>query len=95
MRAFINLHGYRVAVSEADIDTFNDRWPCSELRGLKGVTFEFEANGDLVDIHYANGTSDRWDGSALVALSADAQRYAESRQAFRNAGTLSYRFANT
>lgn len=92
MRAFIHLHGYRVALNEDDIDRFNDEWPCSNLRGLRGVTFGYDARGDLVDIWYRNGNAERWDGPELVALSEDAQRYAESRQAFHNAGTLARRF---
>lgn len=79
MRAFLSNN--RVAVSEDDINRFIGRWPCSGLRGLRGVTFVFEDNGDLVDIYYRNGKSDRWDGPALVALSEDAQRYLERRVA--------------
>lgn len=69
---------YKVSVSEFEIDAFNSRWPCSELRGLTGVTFVFEKKtGDLVDIVYKNGNSDRWDGEALTALCSDAKEYAE------------------
>lgn len=61
---------YNVSVSEEEIKEFNRRWPVSELRGLRGVTFQFDKrNGDLIDIWYKNGSSDRWDGSAGVALS--------------------------
>jgi len=69
----------RVAVSEHDIQRFCNRWPASGLRGLKGVTFEFDRKGDLVDIHYANGNSERWDGPALSALSQDAQAYLNAK----------------
>ncbi len=65
----------RVSVSEDGIDAFRGQWPASGLYGLRGVTFTFESNGDLVDIDYANGDSDRWDGPALAALSQDAQEY--------------------
>ena len=77
MRAYNN--GTVVAVSEADIRSFCSQWPSSGLRGLKGVTFVFEPNGDLVDIEYKNGTYDQWDGPALTALSEDAQEYGRSR----------------
>lgn len=80
MRLFDLGEGFNVTVSEDDIDRFNDQWPASELRGLHGVTFQFDKrNGDLVDIWYKNGDSERWDGSALSALSQDAQKYGESR----------------
>lgn len=80
MRFFDQGSHYSVVVTEMDIDRFNDSWPASELRGLRGVTFQFEKrNGDLVDIEYRNGDSEQWDGSALVALSEDAQKYGESR----------------
>jgi hypothetical protein len=79
MRAFLSNN--RVAVSEEDIQSFIARWPGSGLHGLKGVTFVFEDNGDLVDIYYRNGNSGRWDGPALVALSEDAQKYLNKRAA--------------
>lgn len=74
MRAFTNG---RVAVSEQDLYDFMRQWPCSGLDGLRGVTFMYESNGDLVDIYYKNGSSDDWDGPALLALSEDAQEYLE------------------
>lgn len=80
MRFFDQGGHYSVVVTETDVDRFNDRWPASELRGLRGVTFQFEKrNGDLVDIEYHNGDSEQWDGSALLALSQDAQKYGETR----------------
>lgn len=76
MKVIANGGELVVEVSEADIYSFNSRWPCSELRELTGVTFTFDKpNGDLVDIEYANGSSDDWDGSALVALSEDAREF--------------------
>lgn len=72
MRAYKNGN---VSVSEDDIRAFNAQWPGSNLRGLRGVTFGFDRRGDLTDIFYKNGDSDRWDGSALAALSQDAQAY--------------------
>ena len=76
MRAFKNR---RVACSADDVRAFAASWPCSGLHGLQGVTFEFAGNGDLVDVTYRNGNSERWDGPALVALSQDAQAYGEKR----------------
>lgn len=65
---------FSVAVSEDAIYEWCKRWPASGLRGLKGVTFQFDKrNGDLVDVTYRNGTSEDWDGPALLALSEDAQ----------------------
>ena len=66
--------GFKVSVSEAEIEEFNRHWPCSELRGLRGVTFEYDSKG-LCDIVYRNGDSERWDGPALLALSQDAEKY--------------------
>jgi len=73
--------GGSVYVSERDVSEFTRSWPASGLRGLTGVTFTFDRNGDLVDIEYANGDSDRWDGPALVALSHDAQKYMKTHGA--------------
>lgn len=85
MRAFChNGSLHRVAVSEDDVRSFNRRWPGSSLRGLRGVTFAYGRNGDLEDIWYANGNSERWDGAELVALSEDAQAYGEKRCAARS-----------
>lgn len=73
--------GCRVHVSAQDIAYFCRRWPASGLHGLRGVEFEFAKNGDLVDIEYRNGSSEDWDGPALVALSQDAQQHARRRGA--------------
>jgi hypothetical protein len=73
--------GRRVSMSEQDIERFNQSWPASNLRGLRGVAFTFEASGDLVDVEYKNGNSDRWDGPEILALSHDAQKYADRRVA--------------
>jgi len=86
MRAYISAHGYRVACDARDVSDFADRWPCSGLHGLDGVTFAFERNGDLVDVYYRNGNSDRWDGPALAALAEDAQHYAATRPDFTRYG---------
>lgn len=72
--------GASVSVSESDLSEFRRQWPASGLSGLRGVAFEFDSNGDLVDIRYRNGTSDHWDGPALVALSQDAQAFGTARR---------------
>jgi hypothetical protein len=67
---------YRVAVSAEEVYQFNTRWPCSELSANHGLSFTFDKrNGDLVD-HNARQFED---GSALVALSQDAQKYGEAQ----------------
>lgn len=67
-------HEIRVEADERDIHDFNDQWPASNLHGLEGVTFTFDArNGDLIGLDYANGSDEEWDGPALLALSEDAQ----------------------
>jgi len=79
MRARTSGGSLVVSVSESDVRSFCRSWPASGLSGLRGVTFEFDRGGDLVDITYRNGTSDRWDGPALLALSHDAQAYGRSK----------------
>lgn len=68
---------YNVWVSERDIADFNSTWPVSGIRGLRGVTFQFDKNGDLRNIWYDNGSADDWDSPALAALSQNAQAYGE------------------
>lgn len=76
MKAKLQGSAYTVSVTRRDIARFSGQWPCSGLDGLKGVRFEYNTRGDLVDIEYTNGDSERWDGPALAALCDDAQRYA-------------------
>jgi hypothetical protein len=76
MRAFDNGAFFTVQVSTEEVYQFNRRWPCSELDGTHGITFEFDrANGDLVGC----SARDHEDGAALVALSEDAQAYGTRR----------------
>jgi hypothetical protein len=90
MRAFIDPagHGFSVCVSERDIADFTPTFPCSGVIGLRGVRFTYDASGNLVDIQCANRDPSGldWDGPGLLALSQDAQKYAENRPAFARAG---------
>ena len=63
-----------VTVSRREVEAFKDRWPCSTLPD-RAVYFEFDArNGDLVDMRPID-----MDGSDVLALSEDAQRFAGLR----------------
>lgn len=65
-----------VSVSPHDVEAFASRWPCSGLRlksgGWRRIVFTFDDAGNLVDVE---GEPDGADGSAMVALSQDAQAY--------------------
>ena len=65
----------KVRFSCAEVDAFNSKWPCSELRS-RSYWFEFEkSNGDLVDTDIPESD----DGGAASALSQDAWKfYADS-----------------
>ncbi len=60
-------------MSEDDLRDFMNVWPCSGLHGLDGVTFDYDGDGNLVDVSFTNGEIDEWDGEGLTALSQDAQ----------------------
>lgn len=65
---------FSVHVNEDGVRAFNRHYPGSNLRGLSGVTFQFEKrSGDLVDVILKNGNMDRWDGTPLLHLSDDAR----------------------
>jgi hypothetical protein len=68
MRMYDNGAFFTVTVSEAEVDGFNRRWPCSTLEGRQMFQFQ-QSNGDLVD------RTGRGDGSEAVALSQDAYAY--------------------
>lgn len=77
MRAYDNGAFYSVSVGAREIADFADRWPCSGLRSLRSVWFQFDRrNGDLVDL---KATGPYEDGPAMLALSQDAQAYARKR----------------
>jgi len=64
---------HSVTVSRAEVEAFKDTWPCSGLPE-RSIWFQFDKrNGDLVDMR---GVGD-YDGPDLLALSQDAQAYAE------------------
>ena len=67
----------KVTMTGAEVRAFARQWPGSKLEGVGGVTFEFASNGDLVDMYPTNRRHytrlRKADGSALLALSQDAQ----------------------
>lgn len=66
-----------VEISLADIEAFNRRWPCSELRECcKGFTVYFDSKWDLVDV---TGKPASIDGPAVVAIIGDAEQYARRK----------------
>jgi hypothetical protein len=71
----LDPHGARIGftvVATADgVSDFKASWPCSNL-GNQPIRFEYESNGDLVNV-----STDR-DGSDLLALSQDAQEFGEN-----------------
>ena len=75
----------RVKVSAHEVAQFKSQWPCSGLPDDTSFTFEFDTNGDLVDLYARriNGFSydtHECDGPALVALSQDAQALTIGRE---------------
>lgn len=68
----MRLRGNRVTVSADEVSNFMRRFPCSGLHGTR-LWFEFESNGDLVDM--GPGDTSTQDGAGLVALSKYAQEY--------------------
>lgn len=68
------------SVGLKELHRFKSTWPCHGFPdSLARVVFEFMSNGDLVDVN-AYARRGKWldtadfDGPALVALCADAQR---------------------
>lgn len=55
-----------VIVSRAEVAAFRSKWPCSNLPD-RAITFFYDHNGDLVDLHPGN-----IDGPDVVALCEDA-----------------------
>lgn len=77
MIAVYDEDGYDVEVNENDLDAFIHQWPGCKLHGLLGVTFTFDKWDNLIDVEYRNGNSDDWDGPELLALSQEAQEFAQ------------------
>jgi len=61
----------KVIVSREEVANFNRRWPCSELRDTRAYWFEFDADGDLVDVD----VPEQDDGSAAVAMADDCKAF--------------------
>ena len=61
----------KVIVSREEVENFNRRWPCSELRPTRAYWFEFDADGDLVD----TDVPEHDDGSAALAMSEDCKAF--------------------
>ena len=61
----------KVRFSRDEVDAFNSRWPCSNLRS-RSYWFEFDkSDGDLVDTDVPEHDS----GEAALALSQDAWKF--------------------
>lgn len=63
--------GYSVVATQLGVETFKSRWPCSQLPE-RPIRFDYASNGDLVGI-----TGTGYDGPDMLALSQDAQAFAE------------------
>ena len=84
MQCFDNGAFYSVTVTRTEVSEFADNWPCSGLNRDRGVTFQFDKrNGDLVDSTDSRNHPHA-DGSAILALSQDAQAYGCKRLGIEN-----------
>lgn len=85
MRVFLDGAGFVVvSVTGHDVSTFARTWPCSGL-SERPVTFTFDPrNGDLVDSNDATNHPSA-DGSAILALAEDAQRFAWTKLGLKDA----------
>jgi hypothetical protein len=65
------------------IETFKRSWPCHGLPdNLHSISCEFATNGDLLDIECYDDAgkwmdSGTFDGSALLALMGDCQKFGD------------------
>lgn len=77
MRVYDQGSFIRVTMSANEVQDWKRYWPCSGLPS-RGVSFTFDRrNWDLVDTNVSQDA----DGPATVALSHDAQKYAQSKLA--------------
>ena len=68
----ITLVGHnKVRVSPEGVAAFNNRWPCSELRSERAYWFEFDDQGDLIDVD----VPEQDDGPAAVAMGDDCKAW--------------------
>lgn len=70
--------GYSVVVTAVGVWSFRQQFPCNGFRSDFPIRFDFASNGDLVDIPYGDKETVNPDaGAAQLALSQDAQEFAE------------------
>src|SRR5579884_2474472 len=82
---FVAISPRTVMATSGGLYRFAHKWPCSGFPEDVCVTFEFASNGDLVDINWHSAETgcdiaepNGVDGSALLALSEDAQSFLAS-----------------
>ena len=79
MKAFDNGCFFSVQCDRFDVMAFKEQWPCNGMPDSP-IWFQFDKrNGDLVDMKPSNWEERGADGSAMVALSEDAQNYGIKR----------------
>jgi hypothetical protein len=79
---------YSVVATECAVGSFVARWPCNGIPqhksgGYYPIRFEFSSGGDLIDLSPDPEAIAPNCGSAMLALSQDAQEFAESAIARR------------
>jgi hypothetical protein len=61
----------KVIVSRELVSAFNSQWPCSELRSTRAYFFEFDTDGDLIDMD----VPEHDDGRAASAMADDCRSF--------------------
>ena len=79
MRYHDNGAFYSVSISAREVQDFARRWPC--FGDTRAIWVQWDLAGNLVDIEGDTGM----DESGVLALAADAQRWAFKVQARRTA----------
>jgi hypothetical protein len=74
-----------VLVTTAELRNFKASWPCSGIPADVCVAFEFDFNGNLVDVKWFDEdgidvAEPEADGSAVSALSQGAQKFLEGKE---------------